>query len=60
MRDGTREELVENKHAEAALNLQAAKTPADRRYWFERMKFWKAQRSPEKVREIEEAKGIAP
>lgn len=51
---------VEQQHDNAYLHLQAAATPEDRRYWFDRLKHWKAQRSPEKIRELEEAKGIAP
>ena len=60
MRDLFREAIVEEEHANAALRLQTATTPEARRKALDDLRYWKSQRSPEKVREIEEQKGIAP
>lgn len=60
MRDRAHEEMVEHEHAVAAMMLQSAKTASERRVAWQRLKFWKAQRSPERIAELERERGIAP
>lgn len=52
------ERRIEQQHDRAFLQLQTAASPDARRYWFERLKFWKAQRSPERIAELERERGL--